>query len=80
MTSIDSLAVHLMRCGQWSEAVRLYRDELGVSVLQAEERVARLADEYGMTHPERWVSWLAIAFGGLSLFALAGILQLILAK
>jgi hypothetical protein len=79
MSNLDSLAIHLIREGHWSEAVRLYRDELGVSLMQAEAKVASLAEEYGVNHPERWTSWLAIAFAGLSLFVLVGLLQLIFA-
>ncbi len=78
MSNIDLLAVHLIRDGQWAEAVCLYRDELGVSVLQAEERVAVLADEYGISHPERWFAWFAIAFGGILLFVLTSVLQMVL--
>ena len=40
MSNLDSLAIHLIREGHWSEAVRLYRDELGVSLMQAEAKVA----------------------------------------
>ncbi len=78
MSSLDSLAIHLIRAGQWSEAIGLYRDELGISIPQAEEIVAKLADEYSLRHPERFLSWLAIAFGGFSLFAIVAVLQLIL--
>jgi len=75
MSNIDSLARTLIREGHWSDAVRLYRDELGVSILQAEAKVATLAEENGVLHPGRWASWLAIAFAGFSLFVLAGCLQ-----
>ncbi len=79
MSTLDSLAIHLIRDGQWSEAVLLYRDELGVTVNQAEAKVVSLAEEYGIFYPGRWLSWLSIAFGGFSLFALAMVLQIILA-
>ena len=39
MSNLDSLAIHLIREGQWSEAISLYREELGVSVAQAEAKV-----------------------------------------
>jgi hypothetical protein len=80
MSQLDSLAIHLIREGQWSEAIILYREELGVTMTQAEARVMALAEEYEILYPGRWNTWLAIAFGGLSLFALVSILQLILAS
>lgn len=75
MSNLDSLAMHLIREGHWSDAVVLYRDELGVTMVQAEARVAALAEECGVLHPERWTVWFATAFAGLSLFVLAGLLQ-----
>jgi len=80
MPNIESLATHLIQQGQWAEAVRLYRDELGLSLPQAEEIVLQLADSSGIQYPGRFLSWLAIAFAGFSLFGLAGVLQLILSK
>ncbi len=71
MSNLDSLARTLIREGHWSDAVRLYRDELGVSIMQAEAKVTSLAEETGVLHPERWASWFGIAFAGLSLFVLA---------
>ena len=55
MTNIDSLATHLIQQGQWAEAVCLYRDELGLSLLQAEEIVLQLADESGVLYPGRFL-------------------------
>jgi len=75
MSNIDSLATHLLKQGLWSEAVELYRDELGLSIQQAERIVASLAEETGISIPGRLLHWLALAFAGLSLFALAGLLQ-----
>jgi hypothetical protein len=75
MSNIDSLAAHLLKQGLWSEAVELYRDELGLTIQQAERIVAGLAEETGITIPGRFMSWLALALGGLSLFLLAGLLQ-----
>ena len=75
MSNLDSLAMDLIREGHWSDAVILYRDELGVSITQAEARVATLANECGISHPERWMTWLATAIAGLALFVLAGLLQ-----
>lgn len=80
MSNLDSLAMHLIREGHWSDAVVLYRDELGVTMMQAEARVAALAEECGVLHPERWTAWLATAFAGLSLFVLAGLLQWIISR
>jgi hypothetical protein len=78
MSNLDSLAIHLIRAGQWSEAIHLYRDEMGLSIPQAEQIVLGLADDYGLKHPQRLMTWVAIAFGGFSLFALASVLQMIL--
>ncbi len=80
MSNIDSLATHLIQQGQWAEAVCLYRDELGLSLPQAEEIVLQLADESGVQYPGRFLSWLAIAFAGFSLFGLAGVLQFVLTR
>lgn len=80
MSNLDSLAIHLIREGQWSEAILLYRDELGVTVAQAEAKVHALAEEYEILYPGRWAAWLAIAFAGFSLFALVILLQIILAS
>jgi hypothetical protein len=77
MTTIDSLAIHFLRHGQWSEAVQLYRDELGMSISQAERKVYGLASEYEIQEPKRLFLWLWIALGGFSVllltFFLAGI-------
>lgn len=77
MTTIDSLAIHFLRHGQWSEAVQLYRDELGMSISQAERKVYGLASEYEIQEPKRLLLWLWIALGGFSVllftFFLAGI-------
>jgi len=80
MSNIESLATHLIQQGHWDEAICLYRDELGLSLPQAEEIVIQLADSSGIQYPGRFLSWLAIAFAGFSLFGLAGVLQLILSK
>jgi hypothetical protein len=80
MSNLDSLAIHLIRQGHWTEAVCLYRDELGLSLPQAEEIVHELADNTGIAYPGRFLSWLAIAVAGLSLFGLAGILQMVLSR
>lgn len=80
MSHLDSLAIHLIREGHWSEAICLYREELGVSMAQAEAKVLALAEEYEILYPGRWSSWLAVAFAGLSLFALVLLLQMILSS
>jgi hypothetical protein len=78
MSNLDSLAIHLIREGQWSEAISLYREELGVSMAQAEARVLALAEEYEILYPGGWGAWLTLAFAGLSLLGLVIVLQLIL--
>ena len=80
MSNIDLLATHLIQQGHWSEAVCLYRDELGLSLPEAEETVLQLADSTGIQYPGRFLSWIAIAFAGFSLFGLAGVLQLVLSR
>ncbi len=76
MSNLDSLAIHLIREGQWSEAVRLYRDELGLSVPQAEDLVSRIAEEYGLhSTAGRILCWLWIALAGSSLFFLVALLD-----
>lgn len=77
MSNLDSLAIHLIREGQWTEAVSLYRDELGVSFPQAEQLVGRLAEEYGLNTPGRLMNWLWIAFGGGSIFFMVAVLDFI---
>ncbi len=80
MSNLDSLATHLIQQGHWAEAVCLYRDELGLSLPQAEEIVLQLADNSGIQYPGRFFSWLAIAFAGFSLFGLVGVLQFVLSR
>ncbi len=80
MSNIDSLATHLIQQGHWAEAVHLYRDELGLSMQQAEQIVLQLAEESGLNYPGRFLSWFALAFAGLSLFGLAGVLQFIMSR
>ncbi len=75
MSNLDSLAIHLIREGQWSEAVCLYRDELGLSIPQAERLVVHLADEYNLRSPGRLLNWLWIAFGGGLLFFMVAIID-----
>jgi hypothetical protein len=80
MSNLDSLATHLIQQGHWTEAVQLYRDELGLTMQQAEQIVLQLAEETGINYPGRFLYWLALAFAGLSLFGLAGVLQLVVAR
>jgi hypothetical protein len=80
MSNIDSLATHLIHQGHWAEAVHLYRDELGLSMQQAEQIVLQLAEESGLNYPGRFLYWFALAFAGLSLFGLAGVLQFIVSR
>ena len=75
MSNLDTLVQTLIREGHWSDAAGLYRDELGVSLTQAEAKVHSLAQELGLTDPHRWTQWLAIGLAGASLFVLAGCLQ-----
>jgi len=75
MSNFESLVLTLIREGHWSEAAGLYRDELGVSHTQAEAKVHALAEELGVTDPNRWTQWIAIALAGGSLLVLAGCLQ-----
>ncbi|MFN7877334.1 MAG: hypothetical protein ACK5PB_18590 [Pirellula sp.] len=67
MSTIDSLAIHFIRHGQWADAVQLYRDELGLSIAQAEMKVYGLASEYEIQEPKRLLLWLWIALGGFSI-------------
>lgn len=78
MSNLDSLAIHLIREGHWSEAISLYREELGETVAQAEARVFALADEYQILYPRRWIRWLTLGFAGSSLLGLFYLLELIL--
>ncbi len=39
MSNLDTLVQTLIREGLWSDATGLYRDELGVSLTQAEAKV-----------------------------------------
>lgn len=80
MSNIESLATHLIQQGHWTEAVHLYRDELGLTAQQAEKVVLQLADEAGVTYPGRFLYWLALAVAGFSLFGLAGVAQFIAAR
>jgi hypothetical protein len=80
MSNLDSLATHLIQQGHWAEAVHLYRDELGLSMQQAEQIVLQLAEESGLNYPGRFLYWLALAFACLSLFGLAGVLQFIASR
>jgi hypothetical protein len=75
MSNLDTLVQTLIREGLWSDATGLYRDELGVSLTQAEAKVHAVAQELGITDPHRWTQWLAIGLAGASLFVLAGCLQ-----
>jgi hypothetical protein len=75
MPNLEPLAIHLIQQGHWADAVQLYRDELGLSIQQAEQTVLQLAEESGVSNPGRFLYWIAIAFAGLSLFGLAGIAQ-----
>lgn len=67
MSNLDLLAIHLIREGHWTEAVCLYRDELGLSLPQAEKLVVGLADEYDLRHPSRLLFWLWLALAGFTL-------------
>jgi len=75
MSNLDSLAVHLLREGQFEEAVCLYRDELGLTVPQAELLVQRLAEEYELHCPNRLITWLWIALAGFTMFFLGSFLS-----
>ncbi len=44
----EAVAIHLIREGQWREAVHLYREETGANLAQAEQAVERLALEQGI--------------------------------
>ncbi|MFM8570505.1 MAG: hypothetical protein ACKOAU_02800 [Pirellula sp.] len=75
MFHFESLVQTLIREGHWSEAICLYRDELGVSQVQAEARVQALAEELGVTDPYRWTQWIAMGLATCALLVLAGCLQ-----
>ncbi|MCU0714676.1 MAG: hypothetical protein MUD03_00950 [Pirellula sp.] len=75
MSNLDSLAIHLIRAGQWSEAVCLYRDELGLSLPQAEQLVLRISEEYDLKHPGRLLSWLWIALAGFSILCMVALID-----
>jgi hypothetical protein len=75
MSSIDSLAIHFIREGQWTEAIELYREEFGLSISQAERKVIGLAHEHDLQHPRRLLSWLWIALAGMSILLFATIVS-----
>ncbi|MCE3016582.1 MAG: hypothetical protein ACK56W_04750 [Pirellula sp.] len=75
MSNLDSLAIHLLREGQFEEAVDLYRDELGLTIPQAELLVHRLAEEYELRCPNRLITWLWIALAGFTMFFLGSFLS-----
>jgi hypothetical protein len=75
MSNLEPLAIHLIQQGHWDEAVGLYRDELGLSLRQAEQIVRELAEQTGLTNHGRTAMWLILAAAGLSLFGIASVAQ-----
>ena len=51
------------------------RDELGLTVPQAELLVQRLAEEYELHCPNRLITWLWIALAGFTMFFLGSFLS-----
>lgn len=60
MTEIQrDLVLHLLRQGDWREAVDAYAEEAGVTRREAEDGVAQLAETHGVRR--RSYGWLTLA-------------------
>lgn len=73
----EAVAIHLIREGQWREAIHLYREETGANLAQAEQAVERLALEHGIHRYSRGFMMSMVAVAGGSLIAVAGIIELL---
>lgn len=71
----EPVVLHLIREGQWREAVYLYREETGVNVAIAEQAIERLALKHGVHRYSRAFFVSMIATCGLSLLTLAGLVE-----
>ena len=71
----ESVAVHLIREGQWREAIYLYREETGVNLAVAEQAIERLALKHGVHRYSRAFCVSFIALLGLSLITAAGLVE-----
>ncbi len=71
----ESVAVHLIREGQWREAIYLYREETGVNLAVAEQAVERLALQHGVHRYSRGFYIAMIALCGLSVLMLASLIE-----
>ena len=71
----EPVAVHLIREGQWREAIYLYREETGVNLAIAEQAIERLALKHGIHRYSRGFCVTLIAILGLSLIMLAGLVE-----
>mgnify|MGYP003338014173 CR=1 FL=1 len=75
MSNLDGLVVTLIREGHWREAVGLCRDELGVSLIQAEHKVQTIAEETGLQDSNPWSFWLTASFAAVATIAFAYCIQ-----
>jgi hypothetical protein len=73
----EPVAVHLIREGQWREAIFLYREETGVNLAIAEQAIERLAIKHGVHRYSRAFFVTLIALCGLSVITLAGLVELL---
>ncbi len=73
--SSEPVVLHLIREGQWREAIYLYREETGVNVAIAEQAVERLALKHGVHRYSRTFFVSMIATCGLSLITIAGLVE-----
>lgn len=76
-SGLENFAVHLIREGQWREAVYLVREETGVSVAQAEHAVERMALKHGLQRFSRTFFVAIIALCGLTTIVLAGLVEIL---
>lgn len=67
----EPVVIHLIREGQWREAVYLYREETGVNLAIAEQAIERLAIKHGVHRYSRGFFLTMIATCGLSILTLA---------
>lgn len=52
-----AIIVHLLREGQWQQAVMLYREEMGVPRRIATKEIERLAEQHHIRPPRLWSWW-----------------------
>jgi hypothetical protein len=73
----EPITIHLIREGLWREAVYLYREEMGVSTVQAEQAIERLALEHGVHRYSRYFFVGMIALSGISVMLLASLIKML---